>query len=624
MKKRMIYVCSLGLLSAAVFNAGMKYDGTLLVYAQENREENIIGGDSGQEWELSGLSEDTGISNVSGLQEQFELGDGDAAGLETEGVSQIMFCLDGEVIAVPLDQIVQIRAGEAISLKQYGNLYVSFFAPEDVVNNILHFSQPIDAGDLRFYSYDAVNQTVKEQLGEDRVCMTSEGVFSICTDGLTECLVVLEHAEKYPQVEVNISTVEPEETVPEVEANSATDPVTEPETGADVKDEAKEKADTVQEPESEAQPGAEVKEEADIVQSAESEVKSEDESTSESKEGYFSDQTVEPEEKDGSESVTSSDSKDKSEPENKSDSMDKSDSEDESTEGPDADSTTDSITQSKADSSETNTDSTTDSAPESDTNPEANSDPATDADGKTETDSDADAKTETDSEADAKTETDSEADAKTETDPETDPVTETDPEAETDSTPAADEESSVRLESAQLVLTDGLELLPAAMLPYLDLEETAKVLLQYSDGSQQLLTGESDTYGNTVLLTYEDASQEDGSVIRTYCLKVAPALAQDEGLEEQTQTVVFQKQVGENIDDIKAQEKTKVGFSREKNWLLVQSVPQVTGKYSLESFGRELEDLYYLADGQEEAVKVDGAFELTEGVTYTFLLKLAS
>ena len=548
MKKRMIYVCSLGLLSAAVFNAGMKYNGTLLVYAQENREENIIGGDSGQEWELSGLSEDTGISNASGSQEQFELGDGDAAGLETEGASQIMFCLDGEVIAVPLDQIVQIRAGEAISLKQYGNLYVSFFAPEDGVNNILHFSQPIDAGDLRFYSYDAVNQTVKEQLGEDRVCMTSEGVFSICTDGLTECLVVLEYAEKYPQVEVSVSTVEPEETVPEVEADSATDPETESETGADVKDETKEKADTVQESESEVQPGAEVKEEADIVQSAESEVKSEDESTSESKEDYFSDQTVEPEEKDGSESVTSSDSKDKSEPENKSDSMDKSDSEDESTEGPDADSTTDSITQSKADSSETNT----------------------------------------------------------------------------DSTPAADEESSVRLESAQLVLTDGLELLPAAMLPYLDLEETAKVLLQYSDGSQQLLTGESDTYGNTVLLTYEDASQEDGSVSRTYCLKVAPALAQDEGLEEQTQTVVFQKQVGENIDDIKAQEKTKVGFSREKNWLLVQSVPQVTGKYSLESFGRELEDLYYLADGQEEAVKVDGAFELTEGVTYTFLLKLAS
>ena len=596
MKKRMIYVCSLGLLSAAVFNAGMKYNGTLLVYAQENREENIIGGDSGQEWELSGLSEDTGISNASGSQEQFELGDGDAAGLETEGASQIMFCLDGEVIAVPLDQIVQIRAGEAISLKQYGNLYVSFFAPEDGVNNILHFSQPIDAGDLRFYSYDAVNQTVKEQLGEDRVCMTSEGVFSICTDGLTECLAVLEYAEKYPQVEVSVSTVEPEETVPEVESDSATDPETESETGADIKDEAKEKADTVQESESEVQPGAEVKEEADIVQSAESEVKSEDESTSESKEGYFSDQTVEPEEKEGSESVTSSDSKDKSEPENKSDS------------------TTDSITQSKADSSETNTDSTTDSAPESDTNPEANSDPATDADGKTETDSD----------ADAKTETDSEADAKTETDPETDPVTETDPEAETDSTPAADEESSVRLESAQLVLTDGLEFLPAAMLPYLDLEETAKVLLQYSDGSQQLLTGESDTYGNTVLLTYEDASQEDGSVSRTYCLKVAPALAQDEGLEEQTQTVVFQKQVGENIDDIKAQEKTKVGFSREKNWLLVQSVPQVTGKYSLESFGRELEDLYYLADGQEEAVKVDGAFELTEGVTYTFLLKLAS
>ena len=187
----------------------------------------------------------------------------------------------------------------------------------------------------------------------------------------------------------------------------------------------------------------------------------------------------------------------------------------------------------------------------------------------------------------------------------------------------SEENTSVRLESAEIVLQNGLELVPAAMLPYLTLEETAKVCLHYSDESEQVLTGESDDYGNSISLTYEDATQEDGSVSRTYFLKAEPAGSKDGAVMETSQTVVFQTHAGENLDDIKAQEKTKVGFSGEKDWLLVQSVPQVTGKYSMESFGRELEELYYLADGQEEAVKADGPFELEEGVTYTFLLKLA-
>lgn len=608
MKKRMIYVCSLGLLSAAVFNAGMKYDGTLLVYAQENREENIIGGDSGREWELSGLSEDMGISNAAGSQEQFELGDGNKEGLETEDDSLVMIFLDGELIAVPFDQIVQVRAGEATSLKQYGNLCAFLFAPEDGMNNILHFSHSVDAGDLRFYSYDAVNQMVKEQLGEDNIGMISEGEFSVWVDGLTECLVVLAHAEQYPQIEVSISAGGQEESISELdtdaeleeESNSMKNPETETEADA----ESKEEADTAQSPESEAKSEVESKEKADSAlnkepedltntesnekTNSESNPESEDETIPNSNEDSGSDTTQKSEENDGSKSESSSESEDKTESEDKEeseykeDSEEKADSEHESTEDPDADSAANSGSDSTADSSETNTDPTTDPDSESNTNPAVDSDPETEAD----------------------------------------PKNEADPETETD--PATDEESSVRLESAELVLTDGLELLPAAMLPYLDLEETAKVLLLYSDGSQQLLTGESDTYGNTVLLTYEDVSQENGSVSRTYSLKVTPASAQAEGLEEQKQTVVFQKQVEENIDDIKAQEKTKVGFSREKNWLLVQSVPQITGKYSLESFGRELEDLYYLADGQEEAVKADGAFELTEGVTYTFLLKLAS
>lgn len=202
------------------------------------------------------------------------------------------------------------------------------------------------------------------------------------------------------------------------------------------------------------------------------------------------------------------------------------------------------------------------------------------------------------------------------------PVPENEPENEPETEPGADTELSVALESAELVLDEGLEMLPAAMLPYLGDGEGAKALLRYSDGSEQILSGGSDSYGNSIGMTYEDSFEDDGSVSRTYTLEVMPAQSQEGPVTEKSETVVFRQQAGETIDDINAQEKTKVGFSGKKNWLLVQSVPQVTGKYSLKSFGRDLKELYYLADGEKEAVKAEDVFELKQGVTYTFLLIL--
>lgn len=201
------------------------------------------------------------------------------------------------------------------------------------------------------------------------------------------------------------------------------------------------------------------------------------------------------------------------------------------------------------------------------------------------------------------------------TEPETVAETETEPEAKT-----------VHLESASLLFDDGLEQVPVAFLPYLDGQAVVKIRLQYSDGSEQLLTQAADirqdSLGNSFQLTYEDLQGEDGSVSRTYSLKVVSSQGETQAVSVEPETVVFQKEAPDGIENIPAQEKSSVRYYGKKNWILVQSVPKVTGKYAMESFGRGVKELYYCAQGETEAVKADTAFELKKGVTYTFLLKL--
>ena len=502
MKKRMIYVCSLGLLTASVFHAGTQYDGTLLVRAQEN---DFLEGGSDQEWGLSD-SGDGAISSV-GSQGEFELGDGSAD--DTEDIAQVMVFLEDEMTAIPLEEIVRLQGEEVVFLKSYEDRYFFAFAPGENQTAALHFNQAADRNDLHFYVYDAVNQTALEALGEDQIGLASGGDIFVNLDGVEACLVVLDHADKYPELEANIyAGVQESEAVSEAEAEAPIVPENETDTEGEAVSEG------------EAEPNTEVP-----------------------------------------------------------------------------------------------------AAPESDTEPQTEESTAS----EDETETDPVAETPSASENETEFEPDTEETEVPETsDTESEPETEAPAAPDTESEPKTEEPTPITLQSAEILPMEGLEDVPIPLLPYLDAAETVKVVLHYSDGSQQIWSGDTDAYGNVFSLTYEDTAQEDGSVSRTYDLKVDAASSEDINVEETSQTVVFTKQVKENIDDIKAQEKTKVGFSSEKNWLLVQSVPQVTGRYSLESFGRELEELYYLADGEEEAVKADGAFELTEGVTYTFLLKLAS
>lgn len=550
MKKRMLYICSLGLITAAMLNVDMRNDGALLVQAEGNTVENLFAGDSPENGEFSDSSElfghgETEIQGVDGSENLFGSGDGnvntEADGISPEGGFEIDVYLDEEVLSVPLEKMNLLREEEAISPEPYGNRYIFLLDSKGLEHWSLQFSQTVDAGDVLLYHYDAENRMARERIGADEISMTSDGTFLINPDGNAEYVIVLEHADQYPGIETRIRKTESEQIAEEQMPEAAV-----------VKEETQENNELVAEL---AKPEAE--------NEAESEPEPEPEEAGEV-EG-------EPEPEEGGEA--------EGEPETELEEADEVDGE-----------------------------------PEPEETGEVESEPEPEEAGEEESESEPEEVGEVENEPELEESGEAENELVTEglNEVEGEPVTET----------GTDTEMSVSLESVELVLDDGLEMIPAALVPYLEDGEGAKALLRYSDGSEQILSGESDFYGNSIGLTYEDTVEDDGSVSRTYTLEVVPVQSEDCPVKTESETVVFHQQAGETIDDIKAQEKTKVRFSGKKSWLLVQSVPQVTGNYSLQSFGRDFKELYYLADGEKEAAKAEDVFELQQGVMYTFLLIL--
>ena len=65
---------------------------------------------------------------------------------------------------------------------------------------------------------------------------------------------------------------------------------------------------------------------------------------------------------------------------------------------------------------------------------------------------------------------------------------------------------------------------------------------------------------------------------------------------------------------------TSVILENQKKWVMVQSVPGITGRYAM-NCDKAIAAIYYAADG-EEAVCAENNFELQQGITYNFLIKL--
>lgn len=186
---------------------------------------------------------------------------------------------------------------------------------------------------------------------------------------------------------------------------------------------------------------------------------------------------------------------------------------------------------------------------------------------------------------------------------------ETEAETETESEP-----EKLLLASVRLELDSDLETVPAAFSEYLKDVPVYSVTLVYSDGSEKLLDQKDERYELSV--EYEDTSDADEMVHRTYHAVLKEYSTGN--VFEDTQYIDFGTR---DPVEIKTEEMTTVILEGRKKWIMVQSVPSVTGRYAMNS-DKSIEEIYYVAD-DGEVVRAEDILKLQQGISYQFLIKLS-
>ena len=186
---------------------------------------------------------------------------------------------------------------------------------------------------------------------------------------------------------------------------------------------------------------------------------------------------------------------------------------------------------------------------------------------------------------------------------------ETEAATETESEP-----EKLLLASVRLELDSDLETVPAAFSEYLKDVPVYSVTLVYSDGSEKMLEQEDERYELSV--EYEDTSDADEMVRRTYHAVLKEYSTGN--VFEDTQYIDFGTR---DPVEIKTEEMTTVILGGRKKWIMVQSVPSVTGRYAMNS-DKSIEEIYYVAD-DGEVVRAEDILKLQQGISYQFLIKLS-
>ena len=281
-------------------------------------------------------------------------------------------------------------------------------------------------------------------------------------------------------------------------------------------------------------------------------------------------------------------------------------------------SATEAITETESESeTETEVITETESETEVTTETETESESETEVIAETETESESETEVtteaETETESEPVTEVETETEAITETESESETETEVTTEAETE-TETESEQEELLLASVRLELDPELETVPAVFSEYLKDVPVYSVTLVYSDGSEKLLDQEDERYELSV--EYEDTRDADEMVRRTY----HAVLKEDSTgkVFEDTQYIDFGKR--EPVE-IKTEEMTTVILEGRKKWIMVRSVPSVTGRYAMNS-DKSIEEIYYAADGGE-VVCAEDILKLQQGISYQFLIKLS-
>lgn len=208
-----------------------------------------------------------------------------------------------------------------------------------------------------------------------------------------------------------------------------------------------------------------------------------------------------------------------------------------------------------------------------------------------------------------------ETESETVSEPESETVTEAETESEAASEPESETvtETERTLTSVSLKVDQDLESVPVTFLEQLNELDVYSVVLVYSDGSTSLPDKAEEAYDISV--DYEDVSNADGSVHRTYHA-VVKELETGKEFEDSSSIDIGIKAPAE----IKTEEMTTVILAGKKKWAVVRSTPEITGRYAMNS-DRLIKKMYYASEGGE-AVCAENAFELQAGITYQFLISL--
>ncbi len=182
--------------------------------------------------------------------------------------------------------------------------------------------------------------------------------------------------------------------------------------------------------------------------------------------------------------------------------------------------------------------------------------------------------------------------------------------------PATDSETvseAPTLTSVALNIDPDAETIPVEFLDYVNDLDIYSVMLVYSDGTEKIVDQTDTCYDFSA--SFEDASDTEGIVHRTYYITV----------KDNSTGMVYNADgsidFGKNDPiEIKTAEMTSVILENQKKWVMVRSVPGITGRYAM-NCDKVIAAIYYAADG-EEAVCAENNFELQQGITYNFLIKL--
>ena len=173
--------------------------------------------------------------------------------------------------------------------------------------------------------------------------------------------------------------------------------------------------------------------------------------------------------------------------------------------------------------------------------------------------------------------------------------------------------TEVALTSVILKPDSELKTVPVAFLEYLSDLDVCSVTLVYADGSEKMLDKEDGRYECSA----EHADEEDaeGTVRRTYHV-VVKELATGAVFEDTESVEIGRKDPVE----IKTEDMTTVMLEGRKKWMMVQSVPDVSGRYAM-NCDKGIEKIYYVSDDGDLTCAED-SFQLQAGEKYTFLIKL--